>query len=175
MMFDIRGKDIKVTKAIEGYVKEKVSKIEKYFSNPENLKVQVLIKVKNLDQIIEVTIYTKDFTIRAEEKNRDLYSSIDLVSDKIERQIRKNKTKLNKIDKEKVKEFVLNYDSEEEEVSNKVVKRKKINSKPMNEEEAILQMEMLDHDFFLYKDSKDMKIKLLYKRKDGNYGLIETN
>jgi len=175
MLFEIRGKQIKVTKSIETYIKEKINKMDKYFSNPESLKVQVLIKVKNQDQIIEVTIYTKEFTIRAEERNQNLYASIDLVSDKIERQIRKNKTKLNKIDKDKTKEFVLNYESEEVEEYSKIIKRKKIDSKPMNEDEAILQMEMLDHDFFLYKDSKDMSFKLIYKRKDGNYGLIETN
>lgn len=175
MLFEIRGKQINVTKAIESYVKEKISKVDKYFSNPSNIKVQVLIKVKNQSQIIEVTIHTKDFIIRAEESNRDLYASIDKVSDKIERQIRKNKTKIEKLDQEKIKEFILSYKTEESEETSKIVKRKTLDIKPMSEDEAILQMEMLDHDFFLYKDSKDMSFKVLYKRKDGNYGLLETN
>ena len=174
MKFEIRGKNVKVTKAIETYVEEKMEKIHKYFHNPENLVAHVLLIVKGREQSIEVTIPTDNFTIRAEECDEDLYAAIDLVIDKIERQIRKNKTKLTKINKDKVKEFILSYETEQEQDDKKIVKRKELDTKPMNEEEAILQMDMLGHDFFIFKDAEQGSINVLYKRKDGNYGIIET-
>ena len=105
----------------------------------------------------------------------DMYAAIDLVSDKLERQIRKNKTRLNRNVKDNIKEFNFDFDiKEEEEPKEKIVKRKDIEMKPMDEEEAILEMELLGHSFFVYKDMDTNKICVLYKRKDGDYGLIET-
>ena len=132
------------------------------------------MKVKGFKQTIEVTIPTPNFTIRNEESAEDLYAAIDLVSDKIERQIRKNKTKINKIEKDAAKKLNLNFVEDYEEEEKTIVKRKKLNTKPMDEEEAILQMEMLWHDFFVYKDRDTKNVCILYKRKDNNYGLIET-
>lgn len=176
MKYDIRSKNTTATKAIKKYVEEKLEKISKYFKNPEEVTAYVLIKVKGRQQIIEVTIPTSNFTIRNEECNDDLYAAIDLVVDKIERQIRKNKTKIKKIAKEKSEEFDLSFEEEKDECEERcIVKRKRLDTKPMNEEEAILQMYMLDHDFFLYKDADTSSINLIYKRKDGNLGIIETN
>lgn len=172
MKNNIRGQNIKVTKSIKDYIEEKLKRLDKYFKDPDSIESNVLIRIRGYEQIIEVTIPTENFTIRSEETNNDLYAAIDLVVDKIERQIRKNKTKLNKVNKEKVREFDLSYEEEEQD-ENKIVKRKKIESKPMNEEEAILQMNMLGHDFYIYKDADDNKVKVIYKRKEGNYGLIE--
>lgn len=175
MIYNIRGDKILVTNAIKEYITDKLDKLNKYFDNPEEITANILVKVKGFEQTIEVTIPTTNFTIRNEESAEDLYAAIDLVSDKIERQIRKNKTKINKIEKDSAKRLNLTFvDEEEIEEDKDIVKRKRLNTKPMSEEEAILQMEMLGHDFFVFKDSETSKICILYKRKDNNYGLIET-
>lgn len=176
MTYNIRGDKILVTAAIKDYIKEKLGKLDKYFKNPNEINVTVVVKVKGFDQTIEVTIPTPNFTIRNEESAEDLYAAIDLVSDKIERQIRKNKTKINKIEKSAPKKIDMMFEMpiDDIEEDNKIVRRKELTTKPMNEEEAILQMEMLGHDFFIFKDSEINKICVLYKRHDGDYGIIET-
>ena len=175
MKCNIRGDKILVTKAIKEYVIEKISKLEKYFDKADEITAKILVKVKGFDQTIEVTIPTPNFTIRSEESAENLYAAIDLVVDKIERQIRKNKTKINKIEKNAVKKLNLSYIEDQEEEENKITRRKTLNTKPMSEDEAILQMEMLGHDFFIFKDCSTSKVSILYKRKDNNYGIIETN
>lgn len=174
MKYTIRGDKILVTNAIKDYITEKVDKLNKYFEKPNEINANILIKVKGFEQTIEVTIPTVNFTIRNEESAEDLYSAIDLVVDKIERQIRKNKTKISKVNKDAIKKFNLNLISDDEDEEKKIVKRKKLDTKPMSEEEAILQMEMLGHDFFIYKDMHTNNMCVLYKRKDNNYGIIET-
>lgn len=171
----IRGEKLKVTDAIKGHVEEKLEKLDKYFEKSEEVSATVLLKVRNNDQIIEVTIPTLKYTLRAEEKHEDLYAAIDLVIDKLERQIRKNKTRLkDKYKKEESMDFVFTYEEPEEENTNKIEKRKKLDIKPMNEEEAILQMELIDHDFFVFKNIEEECISVIYKRKDGSYGIIDT-
>lgn len=174
MKYTIRGDKILVTNAIKDYITEKVDKLNKYFEKPNEINANILIKVKGFEQTIEVTIPTVNFTIRNEESAEDLYSAIDLVVDKIERQIRKNKTKISKVNKDAIKKLNLNLISDDEDEEKKIVKRKKLDTKPMDEEEAILQMEMLGHDFFIYKDMHTNNMCVLYKRKDNNYGIIET-
>lgn len=175
MKYDIRGDKLVVTNAIKEYAEEKVSKIEKYLASSDEIMARIVVSVKGKDQKVEVTIPTKNLTLRAEEKSNDLYAAIDLVVEKLERQIIKNKTKmLSKNIKNKVSEFILTdieSDEDEEEV---IVKRKQLDTKPMSEEEAILQMNMLGHDFFIFKDDSTFSVSVLYRRKDGNYGLIET-
>ena len=175
MKFNIHGKKLEVTDSIKEYIESKIGKLDKYFDNPENITATVSIKIVGKKQVVEVTINTHSFVIRGEESNDDLYASIDLVSDKIERQIRKNKTRMHKkINKEKIKDFNLSYDDNAEEKSDIIVKRKVIETKPMDEEEAILQMELLGHDFFVFKNANTDKFNILYKRKNGDYGIIET-
>ena len=174
MKYNVRGDKILVTDAIKYYITEKIDKLNKYFDEPDEITANILIKVKGYNQTIEVTIPTTSFTIRNEESAEDLYAAIDSVVDKIERQIRKNKTKINKISKNALKKLNLMYQEEEKEEDTKIVRRKTLNTKPMSEEEAILQMEMLGHDFFIFKDSNTSNISILYKRKDNNYGVIET-
>lgn len=174
MKYNIRGDKILVTDAIKDYITEKIDKLNKYFDEPDEITANILIKVKGYNQTIEVTIPTTSFTIRNEESAEDLYAAIDSVVDKIERQIRKNKTKINKISKNALKKLNLMYQEEEKEEDTKIVRRKTLNTKPMSKEEAILQMEMLGHDFFIFKDSNTSNISILYKRKDNNYGVIET-
>ena len=174
MKFTIRGKKLKVTDAIKAYVEEKIGRLDKYFENPNNISANVLMRLSGKNQVVEVTINTHGLILRGEEANKDLYASIDLVTDKIERQIRKNKTKIHKkSSKETIRDFK-EFETEEKESSIEVVKRKKIEMKPMSEEEAILQMELIDHDFFVYKDASTSETNVVYKRKDGNYGLIVT-
>lgn len=169
----IRSKDIEVTNSIKEYIEEKLSKVDKFFKKPEEMTANILLRVRNHEQTIEVTIPTKNLLIRNEVTDTDLYSAIDLVMDKIERQIRKNKEKISKVDKEKVLDFEMIEEDIKEKVS-KVSKRKSIDTKPMSEEEAILQMEMLGHDFYIFKDGFDDKIKVIYLRKDNDYGIIEV-
>ena len=174
MKYNIRGDKLVVTEAINNYVESKLDRLNKYFKEDDIL-ANVLLRVRGNDQIIEVTIPTDKFILRSEEEANDLYAAIDLVTDKLERQIRKNKTRLNRNTKESVKEFNFDYDVHEEDDSKeKIVKRKNIETKPMDEEEAILEMELLGHSFFVYKDMDTNNTCVLYKRKDGDYGLIET-
>jgi len=175
MKYNIRGDKMLVTDAIRDYAEEKLGKLEKYFKDDE-VTANVLTRVRGNSQIVEVTIPTSKFVLRSEEENEDLYAAIDLVSDKLERQIRKNKTRLNRNVKENIKEFNFDFllDENEEESKDKIVRRKNIEMKPMDEEEAILEMELLGHSFFVYKDMDTNNTCVLYKRKDGDYGLIET-
>ena len=94
MLIKVRGEKVKITPSIDTYIKEKLSKLDKYFENPENIGSNVLVRIRGIEQIVEVTIPIKNAVIRAEERSKDLYSTIDLVVDKLERQIRKNKTKI---------------------------------------------------------------------------------
>lgn len=161
-----------VTKSIKDYITEKMERLNKYFENADSLKATVIVRVKNGEQIIEVTVPTNKFTLRAEEKHVDLYAAIDLVIDKLEGQIRKNKTKLHNKYKSVVQVDMI-PEVEEEETS-KIVKRKNIDSKPMDEEEAVLQMELLNHDFFVFKNIDEECVSVMYKRRDGNYGIINV-
>lgn len=175
MKCKIRGEKIKITAAIQDYVESKLSRLDKYFKN-EDVDASVLIRIKGKQQIIEVTIPYDKYTLRSEERRDDLYAAIDLVIDKLEGQIRKTKTKLKKQVKKNDDFFNFDYElTNEEENESKIVKRKVLEMKPMDEEEAILELELLGHDFFIYKDVHTNEINVLYKRRDGNYGVIETN
>ena len=173
----VRGDNVKVTEAIESYIGEKLKRIEKYIGDSETVRATAVINVKNHNQKVEVTIPLKTFILRAEETQDDLYAAIDIVTDKLERQIRKNKTKLQtkKMKEVSFKEFVIDEIEEDDEDSEeKIVKRKTIEVKPMSEEEAILQMELLGHQFYIFKDSETLKPAVVYKRKEGKYGIIES-
>ena len=172
MKFNIHGKNIDVTDSIRSYVESKIGRLDKYFKDTD-LTATVNLRVRGKEQIVEVTIPANKVVLRAEEKHVDLYAAIDLVSDKLERQIRKNKTKARK----NLKQTIIFNDFEvdsSEDVDGVIVKRKVIDTKPMNEEEAILQMELVGHDFFLFKNDKTSELCVVYKRKDGGYGLIEA-
>lgn len=176
MKFNIRGQKVDVTSAIKEYAEKKIGKLDKYFPNAAELTASILLKVRGKEQTVEVTIPIKKIVLRAEETNKDLYAAIDLVSEKLERQIRKNKTRIAQR-KNKVNDIEINVDfdnTEIEEAKDKVVRRKQLDTKPMSEEEAILQMNMLGHEFFIYKDDESGNTCILYKRKDGDLGIIET-
>lgn len=173
MKFNIHGKKIDVTSSIKSYIEEKIGRLDKYFENPNDITATALIKLRGNDQVVEVTINGNSFVLRGEESHKDLYAAIDKVSDKIERQIRKNKTRLKKkVNKDIVKGFALNFE-EIEQNDDVIVRRKTIEDKPMSEEEAILQMELLGHEFFAFKNVETKDVNIIYKRKDGNYGILE--
>lgn len=176
MKISIRGDKLVVTKAIKETIESKLERLEKYFQENADITAHVVVKVKNLDQTIEVTIPTNRFTLRAEETHEDLYTAIDKVIDKLERQIRKNKTKLNNKYKNVDKmDMILDFDVEKDEEENiKIVKRKNIEMKPMDEEEAVLQSSLLGHDFFVFKNIDEECVSVLYLRKDGSYGIINV-
>lgn len=175
MKYNIRGKKIEVTDAIRDYMASKIERLEKYLDDNDEVEAKAVVSTKGKEQKVEVTIWSGKYNIRAEESSEDLYAAMDLVIDKLERQFKKYKDKINdKRRKETIKEIDTEdiKDLEEKEV---IVRRKEVYLKPIDEEEAIIQMELLDHTFFVYKDSNTNKINVVYKRNDGDYGVIEAN
>lgn len=180
--FNIRGENIEVTPAIREHVENKVSKLERYFTEGADATANVNLKVYNDKQTkVEVTIPMKNLTLRAEERHDDLYAAIDLIVDKLERQIRKYKTKVNRKfrEREGVAAFFASVNKNSHEVEENddafsVVRTKRFDLKPMDQEEAILQMNMLGHNFFVFTDAETEDTNIVYKRRDGKYGLIET-
>ena len=175
MKITLRGKNIEITEAIEEKVSEKLSKLDKYFIVSENVEAKVLVRTYPYGQKIEVTIPTEYVLLRAEVVDQDLYNAIDLVIDKLEGQIRKYKTRLNRKSKDNKLAFNLaSIEPLEEEEEDVLVKTKTIPPKPMDMEEAIMQMELIGHSFFVYRDTETDAISIVYRRNDGDYGLIET-
>ncbi len=176
MKYNIRGDKLVVTKSIKEYIEEKLAKLNKYYENNKDLESKVVIRSKNNLQSIEVTIPLNKFILRAEVSDKDLYAAIDLVVDKLEGQIRKNKTKLkNRYEKVDIPEINFDFDIENDEEENlDIVKRKNIDTKPMDEEEAILQMQLLNHDFFVFKNIDEECVSVIYRRKDNKYGIINV-
>ncbi len=176
MKISIHGDHVKITESIKEYVEEKLSKLGKYFNDSNDVDVIVKVRLRGVLQIIEVTVPTKLFTIRAEESHEDLYAAIDLVQKKLETQIKKNKSKLASRYKDKKGYVIIDeapVENEEAEES-LIVRRKEVEFKPMDEEEAILQMELTNHDFFVFKNSKEKCTSVVYKRNDGKYGIINA-
>ena len=176
MKIIFKGKHIEVTDAMRNYIEKRLSKIERHFDHI--LEVIVTLSVEKNRQIVEVTLQASRALIRAEEETDDMYASIDKVADKLERQIRKYKEKYfqrphtNVDRKELVDEGVNIEDSDSNEIA-KIVKTKRFAIKPMSVEEAAMQMDLLGHNFFVFANDNTNKVNVLYKRKDGNFGLIE--
>lgn len=175
--FSIRGENLEVTDALRTYVEEKVAKIEKYFNEDQELNAKVNLKVyRDKRAKVEVTIPVGTMTLRAEDISQEMYGSIDLVVDKIERQIRRNKTKIERKHRQKIatgQVFVDDLEEQSEEEV-KVVRTKQLDLKPMDMEEAVLQLDLLGHDFFIYTDANDGITNVLYRREDGDLGLLEV-
>ena len=174
MRFIIKGKNIDVTQALKEAVKDKIGKLDKFFT--PDTEVRVTLSVEKERHIIEVTIPVKGHIIRAEEENNSMYSAIDNVVDIIERQLKKYKKKI--IDRHHSgynfkKEFIDNHDEEIEDDSIKIFRSKRFAVKPMDAEEACFQMELLGHDFFVFRNSVTDEVNVVYKRKGETYGHIE--
>lgn len=168
----ISGKNIELTDGLKAAVEEKITKLNRYF-NP-NTEVHVTLSVEKERQKIEVTIPVKGNIIRSEQVSNDMYVSIDLVEEVIERQLRKYKNKI--VDKYQSdgsfqKDYIENDYLEDEDV--KITKTKKFEVKPMFPEDACVQMELLGHDFFVFYNAETEAINVVYKRKNNSYGLIE--
>ena len=176
MEIKIRGEKLKITDAMHDYVTEKIGKLDKYLENSDNVYANVIVKVKGHEVTVEITIPLKSYILRSEETQNDFYAAVDKTIDILERQVRKQKTRL--MSKQVKPSYDFNFEGieleKEEKEKKKIVKRKTIEVKPMNEEEAILQMELLGHEFFMYKDSETNTPCVIYKRHDGHYGVIES-
>lgn len=171
MKVTVIAKNIELTNALREMVEKKVNKLEKYFE--PTVEARVTLSVQKNRHIIEVTIPFNGVILRCEEATEDMYKSIDLVEDKLERQIRKQKTKLSRKNHGSLRFAEINNIDSKEEEEGKLVKVKKFGVKPMNSEEAILQMDLLGHNFFVFQDADSNKVNVIYKRKDGDYGLLE--
>ena len=173
MRFTITGKNIEVTEGLRSAIYEKIGKLDKFFV--KDIEVIVTLSVEKERQKIEVTIPIKGSIIRAEEVSNDMYVSIDLVEEVMERQLRKYKNKI--VDsKQSAHEFspeYVNNDYIEDDADIKIVKSKRFGIKPMNPEEACLEMELLQHNFYVFFNSDTEEVNVVYKRKNNTYGLIE--
>lgn len=172
MRIIISGKNLEVTDGLKNVLEKKLQKLDKYFD--PSTEVVATLSVEKNRHILEVTIPINGAILRAEEATQDMYHTIDRVMEKLERQIRKYRTKIER----KMKKGSFKYDlplgkEEKEEKEPKVVKTKKFAMKPMPVEEALLQMELLGHSFFVFLNGENDEVNVVYKRKDGNYGLIE--
>ncbi|MGN7469356.1 ribosome hibernation-promoting factor, HPF/YfiA family [Brevibacillus sp. SAFN-007a] len=182
MKFNIRGENIQVTAALKEYVEKKVGRLEKYFE-PTPTDVQVTMYFNRGEGTIEVTIPLAGVIIRAEETHEDMYAAIDLVAEKLDRQVRKHKTKLMRklrVDsavkvgqRDSQPVAVIIPDVDEEDVDIDIVRTKRFDLKPMDAQEAVMQMDMLGHNFFVFQNSDTNDVSVVYRRNDGRYGLIE--
>lgn len=177
MKYQIIGKNIQITDAISSMVQKKLGRMDKYFVITEEVNCRVVASVLNEIQKVEITIFLPQMTLRAEVEDKDLYAAIDLAIDKLQGQMRKLKTRMDRsngkislgraIDFEQIQE-------EEDLEKDIVVRTKSYYLEAMTLEEAITRMEALGHDFFLYLDKEDDRIAVAYIRKDGGYGVIEA-
>lgn len=178
MKVQIYGKNITVTPAIAEKIENKLNLLEKYFIIDESVIANVVVRVYPTKQKIEVTIPTKYAVLRAEVVHDDLYAAIDLAVDKLEDQIRRQKTRLNRKNKDKLAMAFIESDEvledDYDDSNDELVRTKTITPDAMDLDEAILRMEMLNHSFFIYKDLETESLAVVYKRYDGGYGLIET-
>lgn len=178
MKYNIRGQHIEVTEALRDFVEKKLSRLEKYFEAPITSEISVTLHAIKGKHSVEVTIPLQGVVLRAEEKSDDMYASIDEVVDKLERQIRKFKTKVNRKFRTDGGIRTLFKDEPsaarvEDEDDLELVRTKKFTLKPMDVEEAILQMNLIGHTFFVFANAITREVNVVYKRSDGRYGLIE--
>ncbi|MFP4200516.1 MAG: ribosome hibernation-promoting factor, HPF/YfiA family [Clostridia bacterium] len=176
MQIEIHGNNIEVTDALRDYIEKKLGKLQRYFEYP--LRPQVALLVQKENQRVEITIPISNGRIlRAEVDSENMYSSVDQAVDKLDRQVKKHKTRLNRKAREMpedlMEEMAREAEEEQEEGEPRLVRTKSFTMKPMDAEEAILEMELLDHDFFVFTSAETDEVNVVYRRRDGNYGLIE--
>ncbi|CVK19472.1 Ribosome hibernation promotion factor [Sporomusa sphaeroides DSM 2875] len=176
MAITVRGRNIEITPALKDHVAKRIGKITKYFDSANMGEITAILTVNKGRHIVEVTVPINGILLRGEEATTDMYASIDLVIDKLERQIEKYKTKLSRNLKngtfkaEPVPAAALANDDED---SNIIVKTKRFAVKPMAVDEAVMQMNLINHDFFVFTNAETEEVNVVYRRKDGQYGLIE--
>jgi len=188
MRYVIRGNNLEVTDALREYVERKLSRMEKYFDAVQDAQGYVSMSIIRGEHKVEVTIPLPGLILRAEESSDDMYASVDLVVEKLERQIRKFKTRVNRKPRQDASfrtywkengsgltKSLTAVEESEEAVDDdlEIVRTKRFNLKPMDTEEAILQMDMLGHNFFVFTNATTDQVNVIYRRRDGKYGLIE--
>lgn len=166
MRVNVRGKNIEVTDALRGYVEKRLKKLEKYLNNYGD--AQVTLTVERDSHRIEVTVPINGMILRGEESTGDMYASVDQVVEKLEKQVERFKGRLNRRLRP-----AENAEEAAAEEPLRVVRTKRFAIKPMEVEEAIMQMNLLGHSFFVFANAETERVNVVYKRKDGNYGLIE--
>lgn len=175
MKLKLTGKNLDLTQSLKDQSEKKLSKLDRYFD--EEVEVRAVLSTSKGNSTVEVTVFLPGTILRAEDTSDDMYASIDTTIDMLERQIRKHKTKLKRRyqDPQTIRfENIDTLEQFEDEEGPKVVKRKTFTLKPMYEEEAALQMDLLNHNFFIYLNAQTDEIDLLYRRDDGDLGLIEV-
>ncbi len=171
MRFEIIGKNISITPAMKEKIETKLSGLEKYLQIDEDTLARVVARVYPNSQKIEVTIPIRAGILRTEVEHEDLYAAIDIAVDKLEDQVRRQKTRLNRRHRSSLAESFVAEVEEEAEIP---VKTKTVKADVMDLDEAIMQMELSDHDFYIYTDDESGKISVVYRRNSGGYGLLET-
>lgn len=170
MSVNVKGRNIDVTPALREYVEKKVAKVTKQFKTVGD--ISAVLKVEKGNHIVEITVPASGILLRAQETTKDMYSSIDLVVEKIERQVHKYKTRLMKRKYANFAEPVAVAPAETDDAEFQIIKNKHFIMHPMTPEEAILQMNLLNHDFFVFYDPDLGSTNVVYRRKDGKYGLL---
>lgn len=176
--FTIRGKNVEITPALREYVEKRIGKVTRYFK--EVGEISVLLSVSKERQKVEVTVPVQGVLLRGQEVTENMYTSIDLVIEKLDRQIRKHKTKMQRRFRDgtlldeafQAAPFAPTIPDDEDEFQ--IVKKKKFTVRPMDVQEAIMQMNLLNHDFFVFRDADTETVSVVYRRNDGKYGLIES-
>ena len=172
MEIKVLGKNLEVTNALEDYAKKKAAKISKFFEH-EPLDIQVTKGEERGTHIVDITVSVNGLLLRGEEKTGDMYASIDGAVNKIERQVHKYKTRINRRLREENRVVLPSPDDVEEAPEPKIVRTKRFAIKPMSVTEAVMQMDLLGHDFFVFFNAESEEVNVVYKRRSGDYGLIE--
>ena len=178
MKYQIIGKNIEITEGISNALTHKLSKMDKYFLINDDVECRVVCSATNLAQKVEVTIFLPAMPLRAEVEDQDLYAAIDFAIDKLEGQMRKIKTRMDRSNNKLSLGKAIDFNQIEEEARSEekdvIVRLKSYYLQPMNIEEAITRMEALGHPFFMYLDEEDDRISTVYIRNDGGYGVIQA-
>ena len=173
MKISVKAKNTQVTEPLTDYIEKRFARLEKYFVNTDMNATVTMIVEKGLHRV-EATLPLNRYILRAEDKGMDMYASIDAVVDKLERQIHKYKTKINRKSKSQaIADVPMEAEAPAPAEDGKIIKTKSFVVKPMDEEEAIMQMELLGHDFFVFLNAETNAVNVVYKRNDEQYGLIQ--
>lgn len=182
MRIVVKGKNIEITPALREYSEKRVSKVRKFFPGDVSISVDVALSIEREWQMAEVTVHVQNLVIRGESRTEDMYASIDNCIDRVERQVRRHKTRLQKrfqgapkLGELEVRRTAVADPPADEAALPKVVRTKRFAVKPMGIEEAVMQMDLLGHDFFVFANASTEEVNVLYRRKDGNVGLIEPD
>jgi putative sigma-54 modulation protein len=172
MLVTVTGKNVEVTNALKEYAEKKVAKIGKFFEKSP-VGAKVTLSTERNKHVVDITVQVNGILLRGEERTGDMYASIDRAIEKIERQVHKFKTRINRRLREE-NQVVVTSTPQSEEAAAPVIKRtKRFAIKPMSVEEAVMQMDLLGHDFYVFSNSDTEEVNVVYRRKDGNFGLIE--